>query len=292
MIILGIPEIRGSGEKMDLPRTHQAPGDEPEQARFTQDESGATLDSGAAVCRFGARKGGRLERWQWCTVPPPVAANPATKHDPPLELDLVAQKYGALIDHFIPLGTTPAQFAAGEHKEYGDFVEGEFRFQVVDSGGEIRIGLLRDGTISAGKRVAEVRMAKSAAVRPNSDDLAVLYRIINSSLRPIQILFAVELNLYAPGLTLPGNEHDGYYQIDGAKPDDAWLGSNGVSANCTHAALVNPAGEVALQLGWDRQCDLWRMPAPGGPAVRLLPVWRLQIPPRDNWALGLWLAPG
>ncbi len=136
-------------------------------------------------------------------------------------------------------------------------------------------------------------MAKSAALRPGSSDLSALYRIINSSLRPIQILFAVELNLYAPGLALPGNERDGFYLIDGLKPPDPALSSGGVSSNCTHLALVNPGGEMALQLGWDRACDLWRMSPPGGgPAVRLLAVWRLQVPPRDNWAMGLWLAPG
>src|SRR5207237_4784859 len=112
-----------------------------------------------------------------------------------------------------------------------------------------------------GKRVAEVRLAKSAAVRPGAADVSALYRVINSSLRPLQILFAVEFNLFAPGLR---TGQDGYYLIDGVRPDDPSLGSMGVSPNATHVALVNPEGEMGLQLGWDRESDLWRMPGGGG----------------------------
>lgn len=264
----------------------------PAEPRFTEDEEGATLDSGQAICRFNAQRGGRLERWQWRTLSPREAARPATRNNPPTLLDLVVPGSGALIDHFLPLGTKPNEVATDTQREYGDFVEEPFRSQTVDSGGEIRIGLLRDGAIRAGQRVAQVRMAKSAAVRPGSADLAVLYRLINSSLRPIQILFAVEFNLYAPGLSAPGNESKGYYLIDNARPEDPTLVSAGVSPNATHVALVNPEGEMALQMGWDRECDLWRMPDPeGGPGVRLYSIWRIQLPPKDNWAMGLWLAP-
>lgn len=267
------------------------------QARphFEEDAEGATLDSGLSICRFNAQRGGRLERWQWRTLPPPEAARPATRHNLLRLIDLVDPAGGALVDHFLPLGTKPDEVAAGSQRELGDFADEPFRSQTVDSGGEIRIGLLRDGAIRAGKRVAEVRLAKSAALRPGGSDLAVLYRVINSSLRPMQILFAIEYNLYAPGLDTPVGDGDGggYYLVDNARPEDATLKSAGVSPNATHVALVNPEGEMALQLGWDRECDLWRMPNPqGGPGVRLLSIWRLQLPPKDNWAMGLWLAPG
>jgi hypothetical protein len=207
-------------------------------------------------------------------------------------LDLVDQGRGALIDHFLPLGTKPEEVAANTQRELGDFVSEPYRSQVVNTGGEIRIGLLRDGSIRSGQRVAEVRMAKSAAVRPASGDVAVLYRIINSSIRPVQVLFAVELNLYPPGLDNVAGISEGYYLIDGVRPDDPALTSSDVTPGTTHLALVNPIGEMALQVGWDRECDLWRMPiAEGEPGVRLLSVWRVQLPPRDNWAMGLWLAP-
>ncbi len=273
---------------------HEHPQSAPKTIQqITEDDYGATLYSGLSECRFGAIKGGRLERWQWRTHPPKDAGGPGARHDPPGLFDLVDPDGGALLDHFLPLGTKPGDVAGNTQRELGDFVEGAFRSQTVDSGGELRIGLLRDGAIKAGKRTAEVRLAKSAAIRPGSGDLAVLYRIINSSLRPMQVLFAVEFNLYAPGLSTPGSETGGYYLIDNARPEDPSLLSAGVSHGATHVALVNPVGEMALQLGWDRECDLWRMPAPnGGASVRLLSIWRLQLPPKDNWAMGLWLAPG
>jgi hypothetical protein len=262
------------------------------QPRYIEDETGTTIDSGSALAHFSTANGGRLDRWQWRTVPPPDAIRPGASHGRQQQIELVDPALGALIDHFLPLGSKPEEVAAGTEREFGDFVQGQYKSQAVDSGGEIRIGLLRDGQISAGKRVAEVRMAKSAALRPGAPDIAVLYRVINSSLRPLQILFAVEFNLYAPGITAASEE--AYYLIDGLRPeDDAALGSMGVSPNATHVALVNPVGEMALQLGWDREADLWRLPASdGGPGVRLLSVWRIQLPPRDNWAMGLWLAPG
>jgi hypothetical protein len=275
---------------------HRQPGGpaEPSQPRFFEDEAGATMDSGTAVCRFNTLRGGRLERWQWRVVPTAESSAPHARHQAPGLIDLVDPEHGALVDHFFPLGTRPQEVAEGQHREFGDFVEGPYRSQVVDSGGEIRIGLLRDGEIRAGKRVAEVRMAKSAALRPGAADLSALYRVINSSLRPLQILFAVEFNLYAPGTgSTDKANRDGYVLIDGTRPDDSALGSPGVSPNATHVALVNPDGEMALQLGWDREADLWRMPtAEGGHAVRMLSVWRIMLPPRDNWAMGLWMAPG
>jgi len=297
-----------------LMERYQGNGAEAGEPHFTEDETGATLDGGAAVCRFNSDAGGRLERWQWRTVPPAAAMRPSTRKEAAQLLDLVNPAGGALVDHFLPLGTRPDAFAQGEHQEYGDFVDQPYKRQVVNSGGEIRIGLLRDGAIRAGKREAEVRMAKSAAVRPGSSDVAVLYRVINSSTRPLQILFAVEFNLYAPGLYANDelqntkyeldrsqaiqnpkakieNQENGYYLIDGERPADPAFSSSDVSPGATMVALVNPAGEMALQLGWDRECDLWRMPAESGAGVRLLAVWRLQLPPRDNWAMGLWLAP-
>jgi len=279
------------GSQHASPNGHEHPHDADQaQPRFVEDETGTTLDSGAAVCRFSPVRGGRIERWQWRTVPPAEAGSPHTRGKPPALIDLVDPAHGALIDHFFPLGTKPQEVAEHQEREFGNFVEGPFQSQVVDSGGEIRIGLLRDGQISAGKRVAEVRMAKSAAVRPGAADVSALYRVINSSLRPLQILFAVEFNLYAPGLKA-GQE--GYYLIDGVRPEDASFGSKGVSPNATHVALVNPDGEMGLQLGWDRESDLWRMPGEGGDnGVRLLSVWRIALPPRDNWAMGLWMAPG
>ncbi|HEX8599449.1 MAG TPA: alpha-amylase/4-alpha-glucanotransferase domain-containing protein [Chloroflexia bacterium] len=276
--------------------TAQGNGHSPsgQEQRFTEDEGGITIDSGAAVCRFNKVLGGRLERWQWRTVPPAVASQPGGSHALPHNMDLVDPQRGALIDHFMPLGTRPEDIVAGTHQEYGDFVEGEFRSQAVDTGGEIRLGMLRDGAIRAGKRVAEVRMAKSSALRPGAPDIASLYRVINSSLRPMQILFALEFNLYAPGIYSREAMNEGFYLIDGEHPADGpELGSLGVSPGCTSVAVANSAGEMAVQLGWDRECDLWRMPAPdGGPGVRLFAVWRIQLPPRDNWAMGLWLAPG
>jgi hypothetical protein len=115
-------------------------------------------------------------------------------------------------------------------------------------------------------------------------------------MRPIQILFAVEYNLFVPGPAQEGPASDsGVYLIDGVYPDDPTCSSVGRSVGATSLALVNQQAEMALQLGWDRECDLWRMPLPGddtASAVRVVAVWRLSIAPDDNWALGLWLAPG
>jgi hypothetical protein len=268
-------------------------GNMPHEPGFVEDETGTTIESGEATCRVEPQRGGRITRWQWRVTPPSGETKPQKAAGSQL-IDLVDRAGGALIDHFMPLGTKPDEFASGMYREFGDFMEGEFRSQVVNTGGEIRMGLLRDGEIRSGKRVAEVRMAKSPALRPGAPDVSVLYRVINSSLRPLQILFAVEFNLFAPGLSNSSGQagEEGYYLIDGERPEDDRLGSSGVSPNSTHAALVNPGGEMALQLGWDRECDLWRMPAQGdGPGVRLLAVWRIQLPPRDNWAMGLWMAP-
>ncbi len=264
------------------------------EAHFTEDEVEVILNSGAVECRFDPTRGGRLQSWRWRTIPPPEALNPATRHNPPRSLALVDDTRGALIDHFLPLGTRLEEFVEGNHREFGDFIEEPYAKQVIDLGGEVRIALQRDGAIKAGKRTAEVKLMKSAGVRPGSSDLSVLYRVINSSTRPIQVLFAVEYNLFAPGLAEdPAAAPEAFYIVDGQRPPLESLNYAGVSPAATSTTLANPTSEVALQLGWDRECDLWRMPSPSGKpgAVRLMALWRLSLPPRDNWAMGLWLAP-
>jgi hypothetical protein len=266
------------------------------RARFTESSQGTTIDSGTSAWLFAPSHGGRLESWQWHTLPPPEALHPATRHNSPRPFDLVDSRHGALVDHFLPLGTTYDEFVEGKYREFGDFVDSPYTGEIADLGGEVRINMVRDGVIRAGKREAEVRLMKSAGARTGSSDLSVLYRIINSSMRPVQILFAVEYNLLVPG---PAEEAPavagGLYLIDGAYPDDPSSNSIGRSVGATSLALANPQAEMALQLGWDRECDMWRMPLPGDegtPAVRVVAVWRLSIAPDDNWALGLWLAPG
>jgi hypothetical protein len=272
------------------------PNEPPTQARFIESAEGTIIDSGKASWLFAPAHGGRLESWQWRTLPPAEALQPSTRHNPPRPFELVERSHGALVDHFLPLGTTYEEFAESKNREFGNFMDAPYTGEVADLGGEVRINMVRDGVIRAGKREAEVRVMKSAGARSGSSDLSVLYRVINSSMRPIQILFAVEYNLCVPvtGAESPA-EGRGVYMVDGAYPDDPSLSSVGRSVGATSMALANPQAEMALQLGWDRECDLWRMPAPGlapAEAVRVVAVWRLSIAPDDNWALGLWLAPG
>jgi hypothetical protein len=284
---------RSNGKENGSPHVQPQPPI-PSEATFVEDSEGVTISTGLLEARFNALRGGRLESWQWRTTPPPDALNPATRHDPPRLLTLLDSPHGALVDHFLPLGTKMEEFYAGTYREFGDFVEEPFTQQVIDLGGEIRVAYRRDGSIKAGKREAELRLMKSIGVRPRSNDLSALYRVINSSLRPLQILFAIEYNLFAPDLAEhPDASQSAYYLIDGVQPQSPPLTSTGVSPAATSVTLANPTSEVALQLGWDRECDLWRMPSPSATpgAVRLIAVWRLSLPPRDNWALGLWLAP-
>jgi hypothetical protein len=259
---------------------------------YAEHEGAITLESGIATVRFDPARGGRMTRWQWWAVAPPDRLNPATRNDPPRPYDLVDPAHGALIDHFIPLGSKPEEFAAGTHQEFGDFLDAPYDPQVIDLGGEIRLGMSRDGEIRAGKRSAGVRVIKSVAVRPGAGDVVGHYRLISSSPRPLQILFAIEYNLYPPGAAeRPEAAREAFYLVDGERPDDSSIGSMGVSPAATSLALGSPEREMALQLGWDRECDLWRLPSLGGNSARLLAVWRLQLPPGDNWAMGLWLAP-
>jgi hypothetical protein len=264
------------------------------QSGYTEQDGVITLDSGVSTVRFDPARGGRITRWQWRAVAPPDRLNPATRHAPPRSYDLVDLSGGALVDHFIPLGSKPDEFASGAHQEYGDFVSEPYEPQVIDLGGEIRLALSREGEIRAGKRSAGVRVIKSVAVRPGAGDLVGHYRLMSDSPRPLQILFAIEYNLYPPGAAEhPDTARDCFYLVDGDRPaGDSSIGSLGVSPAATSAAVANPAREMALQLGWDRECDLWRLPSlEGSAAGRLLAVWRLQLPPGDNWAMGLWLAP-
>jgi hypothetical protein len=279
----------GNGRVDSAPGNHDDPSPQP---GYIEQEGVVALESGVSAVRFDLARGGRLVRWQWRAVAPPDRLNPATRNDPPRLYDLVDPSGGALVDHFIPLGSKPEEFAAGTHQEYGDFLDTHYDSQVIDLGGEIRLGLSRDGEIRAGKRSAGVRVIKSLAVRPGAGDLVGHYRLISASARPLQILFAIEYNLYPPGAAeQPDTARDSFYLVDGERPDDSSVGSMGVSPAATTLALGNPEREIALQLGWDRECDLWRLPSPNSTVARLLAVWRLQLPPGDNWAMGLWLAP-
>ncbi len=281
-----------------------------------QDE--IVLDNGAMRLVLTPAQGGRLTEW---TVRPgagtaynlfrahssdPIEDSGGTQfrlaldgQTPEIRPGLGPAAPAGLTDHFLPLSAQFRDFAGGRSRDLADLATGAFEAEVYALGERQELTQQRQSGIRAGKRLAPLTLIKKISLDPQSNDLAIHYRIENHSDRPMQVYFAIEWTFALAEEANKGHGGGGYYEFDGVRePGTGGFGARGSAPNVTAVALIDPQPGVTVRLGWDRAALLWICPYPTGThgdAVRgacVMPVWELRLAPDDNWAMGLWALPG
>lgn len=198
-----------------------------------------------------------------------------------------------LLDHFLGADAGLVSFGRCQYAEWGDFVNQKYDLKVEEKrGGELQLIFRREGHIWFPSGPAPVSVEKKIHLRGDSAPLVVHYCVQGLQPFAIQTIFGTEFNLNLLGESPP----ERYYEIDGARPENPWMGSWGESSGVEEVVLKNEAIGIFIRLRFDLPAKLWRFPIytvsqseSGFEKVyqgsSLFPHWDLSLGPREKWNL-------
>lgn len=122
----------------------------------------------------------------------------------------------SLIDHFIHPDTKFEDFAGARYGEQGDFVLGEYMYELSDK----NVRMKRTGRVWEGDKQARIGLEK--LVIPDHCGITVSYKVSNLENRDVSVLFAPEYN-FAFSCGIDG-ETSALRQVNAWKRDDKYFG--------------------------------------------------------------------
>lgn len=185
----------------------------------------------------------------------------------------------SLVDHFYAVDADLESVAAGQVAELGDFVQGKYRSTVSETGDQVMLLLVRQGTAEG----HVVGVSKKVTITSGQNGLSVRYRL-DLPRGEGKFLFAVELNFGA----LAANAEDRYFRGAGNEKL-ATLGSRFARSPVNSIALVDEWIGVQVGLGFSQPAGLWSFPiesvsqSEGGfelvhQSTCVLPYWEISLP--------------
>jgi 4-alpha-glucanotransferase len=99
-------------------------------------------------------------------------------------------------------------------------------------------------------------ITKTFRIDPPDAELSVEYILENREARPLEMRFGVEL--VAGGMA--GNAPDRYYLIDGKKPSESVLQSQGTDTGVKRFGVRDEWMGVTVEYELDKAASLWRFP--------------------------------
>jgi len=153
----------------------------------------------------------------------------------------------SFLDHFFSADVSLEEISRSEYEELGDFIDTQWNVSEEKSDGVVfeRLG-----------EVAEIPVHITKNISLKDTEISVIYEIENRGESPLQNIFTPELNFSLLG----GESDDRYYTIDGEKPDDFHMASQGKSENIESMEITNEWDGFTVKCTANRQFDLWRYP--------------------------------
>ena len=161
----------------------------------------------------------------------------------------------SLIDRFLPKDTTVDELLHGSFRENGDFVDKPYQCSPQKKTNRITTRLSRDGHVKQGNDMLPMRVEKTLSAKANSEELAVTYRLTNSSTAIIQSVFASEWNL---AITDDAHSNNCLYITNGGK--QIRLSRNDDVPSIDQLLISDPHVGVNISLTSDKPMRLWRYP--------------------------------
>ena len=223
--------------------------------------------------------------------------NIATIHDlvvaktPGLENLLYYDDYlkQSLLDHFLSSETSIDDLFRGNYIESGNFLAGEYSFEVNDTGKSVTLSC--NGTVKQTYKLFPVCVEKTVSFAPKDPlSLVVEYTITNSGEEALSTVFAVEFNLSM----LAGNAHDRYY-YDGSRPNIGPLITTGKAERQKIFGIKDEYQKIDFAFHLDKPTDFWFFPvqtisqSEGGfeliyQSSVILPRWQITLEPDKKWS--------
>ncbi len=206
--------------------------------------------------------------------------NVSRQKDAELVADLSYDSYRrvSLLDHFLKEGTTVKDFAACKYGEAGDFLGGEYKYDIRKEARPKGIGveLSREGNYYVAPGEAyKLKVAKTVSIKPDSQEMEIEYKVTNIDTREFEPWFGVEFNysLKDPHLNKVGEAHG----LTNINVNDQWYG-------------------VKIDFELSKAADLWYFPIETVSdsdqglertyqELSLLFHWKFKLAPREVWGV-------
>ncbi len=165
-------------------------------------------------------------------------------------------KREGLIDHVLALDTTPEKFSRVEHAELGDFVEGEYAFEISKRRNLQRVQLVRSGFVNLGFDRVPVTIRKDVSLGATQPAFTVEYELTGPADRAITVLFGVEM-AYA---MLAAHADDRWYYSDRRETKLGQLATRLDIPATTRFGLVDGWQQLDIALGFSQPARIWTFP--------------------------------
>jgi hypothetical protein len=201
----------------------------------------------------------------------------------------------SLIDHFLPKDTNIDGLLHGTYQECGDFVDKTYKCSTQKKAGQLTTRLSRDGYVKQGNDTLPVRVEKTLSARAGSEELAITYRLTNTSAAAIQTTFATEWNL---AITEDAHINNCFYIPSSNPAKQCLLLKVDYIPNTSRLLISDPHVGVDISLTIDKPMRLWRYPiecvtnSEDGFELTFqgscyVIGWDIQIAPGQSWEVNL-----
>lgn len=181
-----------------------------------------------------------------------------------------AYKREGFIDHVLDGNVTPEEFAAGNFVELGDFVEGEYEFEVSKHRKTQRLILTRDGGIQAGEERVPLGIRKEITLGAKDAAFAVEYELMGPTDRAVSFVFGVETcysQLQTPNSNVKSRKSMDFqvsgleFRVTFSEPADVWTFP-------LETVSQSEGGVEAVHQG-----------------TVVLAHWKVELKPKGSWAV-------
>ena len=163
----------------------------------------------------------------------------------------------SFIDHFLPDGTTLAEFAAAAYQESGDFIDEPYTLTANKIGiDQINLKLERKGKIHDDGLAHALKLSKNFRIANKKAHIIAEYSLENLSANPLDLWFGVELNF---GLQA-GHADDRFYYADDVQLENKFLDSTGNLAGSRFIGMKDLWRGLDIQVSVSKKSDIWRFP--------------------------------
>jgi alpha-amylase len=201
----------------------------------------------------------------------------------------------SLIDHFLPKDTNIDGLLHGTYQECGDFIGQFYECTTQKKAGQLTTRLSRDGHIRQGNDMLSVRVEKTIMARAGSEELAVTYRLTNTSAATIQSVFASEWNL---AITEDAHNNSCFHTPSDKPMKKSLLNRVDYITSTNLIRISDPHIGVNLSLAAAKPMRLWRYPieavtnSEDGFELTFqgscyVVGWDIRIEPRQSWEVNL-----
>jgi 4-alpha-glucanotransferase len=166
-------------------------------------------------------------------------------------------KRASLIDHFLPKDTNIDGLLRGSYQEYGDFIGKPYECSTQKKAGQLTTRLTRDGHIRQGNDTLPVRIEKMLSCKAGAEELAITYRLTNTSNAAIQTTFASEWNL---AITEDAHINNCFYMPSTDTAKKSLLQRVDYIPNTSRLSIADQGLGVDFSLTVDKPARLWRYP--------------------------------